>query len=123
MKTNRDRKPRPTDDQISVTAIASILHRVSGVITGHWPSCCGCLVLHSASPEGFESVVCHHGQLPGQVRAVGILTALAYHIVGGLRHLVMDMGHWEELESGNQSARVAFVITRGFGGIGGVLVW
>ena len=31
-----------------------------------------------------------------QVRAVGILTALAYHIVGGLRHLVMDMGYWEE---------------------------
>ena len=42
---------------------------------------------------------------------MGILTALAYHIVGGLRHLVMDMGYWEELESGNQSARVAFVIT------------
>jgi succinate dehydrogenase / fumarate reductase cytochrome b subunit len=43
--------------------------------------------------------------------------------VGGLRHLVMDMGYWEELESGNQSARVAFVITAVLAVLAGVLVW
>ena len=53
----------------------------------------------------------------------GILTALAYHIVGGLRHLVMDMGHWEELDSANQSARVGFVITGILAVLAGVLVW
>ncbi len=42
-----------------------------------------------------------------EIRVVGILTALAYHIAGGIRHLLMDLGHFEELESGAASAKVA----------------
>lgn len=46
-----------------------------------------------------------------EIRVVGILTALAYHIAGGIRHLLMDLGHFEELESGAASAKVAFAAT------------
>jgi succinate dehydrogenase / fumarate reductase cytochrome b subunit len=35
----------------------------------------------------------------------------------------MDMGHWEELDSANQSARVGFLITGILAVLAGVLVW
>ena len=74
-----------------VTAIASILHRVSGVIT---------------------------------FVAVGILTALAYHVVVGIRHMMMDFGYLEEtFEAGKRSAKISFVITVVLSLLAGVLVW
>ncbi len=107
-----------------VTAIASILHRVSGVITFVALAILLWMLGTSlSSPEGFESVVAIMDNFLVKFVLWGILTALAYHIVGGLRHLVMDMGYWEELESGNQSARVAFVITAVLAVLAGVLVW
>ncbi|GAL09495.1 succinate dehydrogenase cytochrome b-556 subunit [Vibrio astriarenae] len=53
----------------------------------------------------------------------GILTALAYHIVGGIRHLIMDFGYFEELESGAMTAKVSFVVTGVLALLAGVLVW
>lgn len=53
----------------------------------------------------------------------GILTALAYHIAGGIRHLLMDLGHFEELESGAKSAKVAFAATAVLSILAGILVW
>jgi succinate dehydrogenase / fumarate reductase cytochrome b subunit len=53
----------------------------------------------------------------------GILTALAYHIAGGIRHLLMDLGHFEELESGAMSAKVAFGATAVLSVLAGILVW
>ncbi len=53
----------------------------------------------------------------------GILTALAYHIAGGIRHLLMDLGYFEELESGAMSAKVAFGVTIILSVLAGVMVW
>jgi succinate dehydrogenase / fumarate reductase cytochrome b subunit len=53
----------------------------------------------------------------------GILTALAYHIVGGIRHLIMDLGYFEELESGALTAKVSFAVTGVLSLLAGVLVW
>lgn len=54
----------------------------------------------------------------------GILTALAYHICGGVRHLLMDFGYIEEsLAAGQRSAQVAFVLTVVLSILAGVLVW
>lgn len=54
----------------------------------------------------------------------GILTALAYHIVGGIRHLVMDFGWVDEtLQAGARSAQFSFGITVVLSILAGVLVW
>lgn len=54
----------------------------------------------------------------------GILTALAYHIAGGIRHLLMDFGFLEEtLAAGTRSAQVTFGITVVLSVLAGVLVW
>ena len=117
-------QPRPTDDQLSchchcihpAPCIRVITFVALAILL--WM-----LGTSLASPEGFDTVVAIMDNFLVKLVLWGILTALAYHIVGGLRHLVMDMGYWEELESGNQSARVAFVITAILAVLAGVLVW
>ena len=41
----------------------------------------------------------------GKFLTIGTISALTYHILGGVRHMFMDLGHFEELESGNSSAK------------------
>ncbi|MEG0336415.1 MAG: succinate dehydrogenase, cytochrome b556 subunit, partial [Hafnia sp.] len=70
-----------------VTAIASILHRASGVITF---VSIGILLwllgLSLASPEGFAQAAAVMDSFIVKFIVWGILTALAYHICGGIRH-------------------------------------
>lgn len=40
----------------------------------------------------------------------GVLAALAYHTVAGLRHLLMDMGIGESLEGGRAGAKAVIVL-------------
>ncbi len=54
-------------------------------------------------------VECMNGVL-GKVIAIGTASAFIYHLLGGIRHLVMDMGHWEELQSGDVSAKVVIAL-------------
>ncbi|MCT9872244.1 succinate dehydrogenase cytochrome b556 subunit, partial [Paenarthrobacter aurescens] len=52
------------------------------------------------------------------------LTALAYHVVGGIRHMLMDVGYLEEtFETGKRTAHISFVITVVLSLLAGVLVW
>lgn len=106
------------------TAIASILHRISGVIMFVALSILLWMLATSlSSPEGFAQVTSILDSVLVKLVMWGILTALAYHIVGGIRHLLMDLGYGEELDSGNRSARAAFVITVILAVLAGVLVW
>jgi succinate dehydrogenase / fumarate reductase cytochrome b subunit len=128
-KPVKERNLRPVNLDLQtihfpITAIASILHRVSGVITF---VAIGILLwllsVSISSPEGFQ----YASELVGGffVKFVlwGILTALSYHIVGGVRHLIMDLGYFEELESGKQTAKISFAITVVLSLLAGVMVW
>lgn len=108
-----------------VTAIASILHRVSGVITF---VAIGILLwlleLSLSSPEGFQTASAIMGSFIAKFIMWGILTALAYHLAAGVRHLLMDAGLLEEtFASGKRSAHISFVITVVLSVLAGVLVW
>lgn len=107
-----------------VAAIASILHRVSGVITLFALAILLWLLSYSLSSEnGFLAVVDILDGFFVWFILWGILTALAYHIVGGIRHLIMDMGYCEELESGALSAKVALGVTAILSLLAGIMVW
>ncbi|MDO6565982.1 succinate dehydrogenase, cytochrome b556 subunit [Alteromonas sp. 1_MG-2023] len=110
------KKQRPVNLELNTikfppAAISSILHRVTGVamffallfIIWAW-------AVSVSSPEGFANVQSMMDGIIGKVIAIGTLSALTYHILGGLRHVVMDLGHWEELESGNLSAKIAIAL-------------
>ena len=57
------------------------------------------------SQEGFEMVSGIMGGVVGKLLVIGTVSALTYHILGGVRHMFMDLGYFEELESGNGSAK------------------
>jgi len=128
-KPVKERKSRPVNLDLQtisfpISAIASILHRVSGVITF---VAVGILLwllsLSLSSPQGFMDASHLVGGFFAKFILWGILTALAYHIAGGIRHLLMDLGHFEELESGAMSAKVAFGATAVLSVLAGILVW
>ena len=108
-----------------VTAIASILHRVSGVITFVAVGILLWLLGTSlSSPEGFQVASSIMSGFFVKFILWGILTALAYHAVVGIRHLMMDFGYLEETFAvGVRSANISFVITVVLSLLAGVLVW
>lgn len=108
-----------------VTAIASILHRVSGVITFVAVGILLWLLGTSfSSPEGFLRASAIANSFFVKFIMWGILTALAYHVVGGVRHMLMDFGYTEEtFEAGKRTANISFVITVVLSLLAGVLVW
>lgn len=108
---------RPVNLQLStikfpVTAIVSILHRISGIIL-----LAGVLVLmwmldqSLRSEESFESLATLLGHPLAQFIIWGILAALGYHLLAGLRHLVMDMNIGESLRAGRFSATLVLVLS------------
>ncbi|EWS68205.1 succinate dehydrogenase [Vibrio vulnificus] len=128
-KPVKERKSRPVNLDLQtirfpITAIASILHRVSGVITF---VAVGILLwllsISLSSPVGFMEASDIVDSFFVKFILWGILSALAYHIAGGIRHLMMDLGHFEELESGAMSAKVAFAATAVLSLLAGILVW
>ncbi len=108
-----------------VTAIASILHRASGVITF---VAVGILLwilgLSLSSAEGFAQAAAIMDSFIIKFIMWGILTALAYHVIGGIRHMLMDFGYLDEtFAMGKLTANVTFVITIVLSILAGVLVW
>ncbi|WP_299263095.1 succinate dehydrogenase, cytochrome b556 subunit [uncultured Psychrosphaera sp.] len=122
------KKQRPVNLELTsfmpASAIASILHRVSGVVFFFalifvivaW-------TISLQSPEGFELAKSLMQGVIGKVIVIAILAALSFHTIVGLRHLVMDMGYWEELESGNLSAKLSIAIWIVTVILAGVWIW
>ncbi|POP42872.1 succinate dehydrogenase cytochrome b556 large subunit [Superficieibacter electus] len=124
------KKQRPvnldlTTIRFPVTAIASILHRASGVITFVAIGLLLWLLGTSlSSPEGFLTASSIMDSFFVKFIMWGILTALAYHAVGGVRHMLMDVGYLEEtFAAGQRTAWLSFVITVVLSILAGVLVW
>jgi len=76
-----------------------------------------------ASIDGFNNVQILLDGIFGKIIAIGTLSALSYHIIGGIRHGIMDMGYWEELESGNNSASIAMGLWVVLTVVLGVVLW
>ena len=55
--------------------------------------------------------------------AWGLVSALLYHFFAGIKHLVMDFGHCEELESGQMAAKITLVVSAVSILLAGVWVW
>lgn len=53
----------------------------------------------------------------------GVVSALLYHLVAGVKHLFMDMGYFEELDSGRSAAIANMIIAAVFIVLAGVWIW
>lgn len=90
-----------------ITAITSITHRVAGVVlfvgVGFMLYA---LQLSVSSEAEFDALKAMMNSPLGKFITWGLLSALAYHFVAGIKHLVMDTGVGETLEGGKFAARV-----------------
>lgn len=105
---------RPTNVGISdlmsfrwpITAIASITHRVAGaVLFVGIAFLLFALDMSLSSEAGFETLKAAMTSPLGMFITWGLLAALAYHFVAGIKHLIMDMGIGETLEGGQFAAK------------------
>ena len=123
------RKERPinldlTTVKFPIVAISSIVHRISGIIVFIALAIFLILLNNSLTSEtGFNHVMGYVDNFFIGFVLWGALTALAYHAVFGVRHMIQDMGYWEELTSASLSAKVGFLITAICAILAGVLVW
>ena len=109
---------------LPITAYVSILHRVSGValfvISGLF------IWMLDRSLTSEESFAALQGILTHPlVKLVlwGMLAALAYHMVAGIRHMFMDFGVGESLEGGVLGAKLVLVIAAVLIIFAGAWVW
>ena len=97
--------------KLPVTALTSIAHRISGIIL--FISIAGLLWMLDvslSSESGFEQVQ-------------SVLQNLLYHLVAGIRHLVMDAGVGEGLESGKRGSQIVIVVSVILIVLLGVWIW
>ena len=107
-----------------ITAIASILHRVTGVILFVGVAfLLYALDLALASDEGLLRARSLMATGLGKFVAWGVLTTLGYHLVAGLKHLVMDFGHGESLAGGRLLAQGSIAAAAGLSLLAGAWVW
>ena len=75
------------------------------------------------SAEGFAMVQGLFSSFVAKFIAWGILTALGYHLLAGVRHMFMDQGYFEEIKSGSISAQIVFVLAAVLSVLAGVWLW
>ena len=111
------KKPRPVNlvdfktFDFPASAKASILHRVTGVamfiamafVVWAWAE-------SLSSPAGFNFISDIMTSFIAKFIALGTLCVLIYHVLAGIRHMFMDLGYFEEIESGNSSANFILVL-------------
>ena len=105
-------------------ALTSITHRIAGVILFVGVVFLLCALSCSLeSEQGFNEIKTAMTTGFGSFITWGLLSALGYHFVAGIKHLVMDTGIGETKEGGH----VLAVLTIIFGGatvvLAGVWVW
>ena len=100
-----------TTFRFPITAIVSILHRVAGVILFFGSFILMALLGMSLENEaGFADTLALLENGLVSFIVWGVLAALAYHFVAGVKHLFMDMGYGETLESGRLFAKVSIAV-------------
>ncbi|NRP10528.1 MULTISPECIES: succinate dehydrogenase, cytochrome b556 subunit [unclassified Marinobacterium] len=106
-------------------AVTSILHRVTGLILFVGTIfMMYALSLSLESQEGFDAAAALLTEsFIAKFIAWGLLSALLYHFFAGIKHLVMDAGYCEEIESGNAAAKATLAISAISIVLAGVWVW
>lgn len=125
MKSNRPVNLDLSTIKLPLSALASIAHRVSGVIMF-----VGLIFMFWAfdvslsSPEGFESVkTVLQESFFAKLVLWGLLSALAYHCLAGVKHIIMDFDIGVNLEQGHLMSQIVFVAAAVLILLAGVWVW
>ena len=98
----------PAKIQLPVGALASIAHRVSGVLLALGvPFCIYLLDLALRGPSGYGQAAALLGHLPVKGAVIVATWALAHHLLAGIRHLLSDIDIGSQLPASRRSAWAA----------------
>lgn len=110
--------------RLPITAWASITHRATGVALFVGMAILLWLLDGSLSgPEGFAAVQENLDSVFAKLIIWGVVSALIYHSVAGIKHLVMDFGLGETMEGGVLGARIVIALSAVLIVIAGIWIW
>ncbi|WP_396586742.1 succinate dehydrogenase, cytochrome b556 subunit [Bermanella sp. R86510] len=124
MNQQRPKNLDLTTISLPLPAYTSILHRIAGVVLF-----VGVIFLLLAlgdslqSAQGFAQAKESMTTGFGSFITWGLLSALAYHFVAGIKHLIMDFGIGETKEGGKAAAIITLVLAVVLIILAGVWVW
>jgi succinate dehydrogenase / fumarate reductase cytochrome b subunit len=123
----KDHRPKNLDlatIRQPITAIASILHRITGIMLF---VAVGFLVwalsLSLESRQGFDQTVAVMTHPLAKLITWGILSLVVYHLFAGIKHLIMDAGFAETKEGGPLATKISLVLSVVVILLMGVWVW
>jgi len=124
VKDNRPVNLDLTKFHFPLPAITSILHRISGVVIFAGTAVLLWLLAESLSSEqGFQRVT-EWLQAPlAKLVLWAIVAGLLYHLIAGVRHLMLDAGIGETLQAGRQGAVLIIVLSVISIVLAGVWIW
>lgn len=123
----KDKRPINLDIStihLPIAAWASITHRISGVLL--FVGIAGLLYLFELSLSGQAGFAEAQALLTSPLARLllwVVLAALVYHMVAGIKHLLLDAGIGETLEGGPVAARLAIGISLVLIILLGVWIW
>ena len=107
-----------------LVAIASILHRVSGVGVFFGIGILLFLLQTSLESQSSFELVRASFESPGLKLLVWlIISGLIYHFVAGVKHLIMDWGFGEDLRSAHLASQLTLAVSTLLSLLAGVRLW
>ena len=107
-----------------LAAIASITHRITGVVLfGGMAVLLYLLDLALRSPDGFAEARTLVALPIVKLVLLAILAALIFHIVAGVKHLIMDFHIGDTLAGGRLGAQLSFGISVVLIALAGAWIW
>ena len=108
-----------------LVSVISICHRISGVVL-----LVGLVFLFnifdsslSSASEFASAQALLQDNFFAKFVTWGLLSSLGFHFSAGMKHLVMDFGHGEEIDSANRAAKFVIALTALLTVLAGVWVW
>ncbi len=124
MKTDRPVNLNLFSMSWPLAAIASITHRITGVVLFVGVAfALYALDMALGSPAGYAAAVALVHTPFGMLVFWGLLLALVYHMVAGVKHLLLDFHFGDSLQAAHASAIVVIVATIVITGIVGASLW
>ena len=113
-----------TQFSFPLPALTSIAHRITGValFVGLIFLMYG-LELSLSSEEGFNEAKALMDTFLAKLIIWGVVSALLYHLVAGVKHLIMDTGVGETLEGGLLAAKATIAVSVVLIVLAGVWIW
>jgi succinate dehydrogenase / fumarate reductase cytochrome b subunit len=99
-------------DMLQITSALSIMHRITGVVwTIGAAFIVWWLVAAAAGPEAFDGVQWFFSSFLGVLLLAGLVAAVWYHTLAGIRHLAWDAGYGYDIPTTYRTGRAVLAGT------------